>query len=82
MVAIRNVMLNDIANSREALDSWVYENDSAYFFKGSNLLQLCVFLYSVVISTWSTSHKNVTVEIVNSRKCTSHVLLTHFFAYK
>jgi hypothetical protein len=42
MVVIPNVMLNDIANSREASDSWVYENVSAFFFKGGNNIKLII----------------------------------------
>jgi tRNA (guanine37-N1)-methyltransferase len=36
MVAIPNLMLNDIGTSLEASDSWVFEYVSSYFFKGGN----------------------------------------------
>ncbi|CAJ2645175.1 unnamed protein product [Trifolium pratense] len=34
MVAIPNIMLNIICNSLKASDSWVFENVTAYFFRG------------------------------------------------
>jgi hypothetical protein len=44
MVAIPNLMLNDIGTSLEASDSWVFEYVSSYFFKGGNNIKLVIIL--------------------------------------
>lgn len=52
MVAIPNVMLSKISNSPMDADSWVYENVTAYLFRGGVSIKLVQYSFNFLISVF------------------------------
>jgi len=52
MVAIPNVMLSKISNSPKDADSWVYENVTAYLFRGGVNIKLVQCSFNFLISVF------------------------------
>lgn len=49
MVAIPNIMLDQISHSPEIADSWLYENVTSYLYTGGVNIKLSMLIYSSIL---------------------------------